>query len=57
MKILICILLQFALFTPFYLIWRSDCKKIGRDNLAVSLRERFACWLLLCPIWAVGLVS
>jgi len=33
-KILICILLQIVLFIPFYLIWRNDCKKIGKDNLA-----------------------
>lgn len=51
-EILICILLQFILFIPFYLIWRKDCKEIGKDNLAVSLQERFLYWILFCPIWA-----
>jgi hypothetical protein len=46
--------LQFILFIPFYLIWRKDCKEIGKENLAVSLEERFFYWLGLCPIWAVG---
>jgi hypothetical protein len=50
-KILVCILLQFVLFIPFYFIWRNDCKKIGKENLAVSLTERFVAWLYLCPIW------
>lgn len=39
--LLICILLQLVLFIPFYLIWRNDCKEIGKENLAVSLTERF----------------
>ena len=56
-KILVCILLQFVLFLPFYLIWRNDYKKIGKDNLAVSLSERFFYWLILCPIWILGLVE
>jgi len=56
-QILICFLLQFVLFIPFYLIYRNDCKKIGKDNLAVSLEERFLAWLLLCPIWLVGLIQ
>jgi hypothetical protein len=50
-KILVCILLQFVLFIPFYFIWRNDCKKIGKERLAVSLGERFVAWLILCPIW------
>jgi hypothetical protein len=54
MKHLILIALQFILFIPFYLIWRKDCKEIGKENLAVSLEERFLYWLGLCPIWAVG---
>jgi hypothetical protein len=56
-KILICILLQLVLFIPFYLIWRKDCKEIGKDNLAVSLQERFLTWLIFCPIWLVGLLD
>jgi hypothetical protein len=56
-EILIYILLQFVLFIPFYLIWRNDCKKIGKDNLAVSLGERFFHWILLCPIWIFGFLN
>jgi hypothetical protein len=50
-KIVVCILLQLILFLPFYLLWRKDCKKLGKDNLAVSLEERFFVWLGFCPIW------
>lgn len=50
-SILIYILLQFVLFIPFYLIWKNDCKTIGKENLAVSLSERFIAWMLYCPIW------
>ena len=50
-SILICVLLQFVLFTPFYLVWGNDCKEIGKENLAVSLAERFVVWILYCPIW------
>lgn len=56
-KILICIILQFILFFPFYMIWRNDCKKIGKENLAVSLQERFFTWIIFCPIWLVGLLD
>jgi hypothetical protein len=56
-KIFICILLQFVLFIPFYLIWRKDCKKIGKDNLAVSLQERFLVWLIFCPMWVIGFLD
>jgi hypothetical protein len=52
--ILVCILFQFAGFIPFYLIWRNDCKTIGKENLAVPLEERFIAWLLFCPIWVLG---
>lgn len=51
--ILVGISLQIISFTPFYFIWRKDCKKIGKNNLAVSLEERFMTWLIVCPIWAV----
>jgi hypothetical protein len=56
-KLLVCVLLQFLLFIPFYLIWREDCKKIGKDNLAVSLEERFFVWLIVCPIWISGFLD
>jgi hypothetical protein len=54
-ELLICVLLQIVFFIPFYLIWRNDCKKIGKDNLAVSLEERFLYWVIFCPFWLVGL--
>ena len=50
-KLLICIFLQLILFIPFYFIWKKDCKSIGKENLAVSLEERFIAWILVCPIW------
>lgn len=50
-KILIIIFLQLILFIPFYFIWKKDCKSIGKQNLAVSLEERFIAWILVCPIW------
>jgi hypothetical protein len=52
--ILVCILFQFVGFIPFYIIWRKDCKTIGKENLAVPLAERFIAWLLFCPFWALG---
>jgi hypothetical protein len=56
-KILICLLLQIVLFMPFYLIWKSDCKNIGKENLAVSLQERFLFWIMFCPIWLMGILD
>jgi hypothetical protein len=50
-EILICAILQLVFFIPFYIIWKNDCKKIGKENLAVSLSERFLYWLIFCPIW------
>jgi hypothetical protein len=52
--ILVGILLQFVGFIPFYMIWRNDCKTIGKENLAVPLKERFTAWLLFCPFWTLG---
>ncbi len=43
----IYVVLQFILFIPFFLIWKKDCKKFGKENLAVSLKERFVTWLIL----------
>jgi hypothetical protein len=48
---IVCIALQFILFIPFYLIWRKDCKEIGKENLAVSLGERFEAWMIGVPLW------
>ena len=49
----VMMILQFVLFIPFYLIWRRDCKKYGKENLAVSLKERFTAWIIVFPIWIV----
>ena len=51
------IALQLIMFIPFYLVWRSDCKIIGKDKLAVSLKERFIAWLIFCPIWAIPIIK
>ena len=56
-NILICIVIQFVFFIPFYTIWKKDCKIIGKDNLAVSLEERFLAWICLCPIWICGFLD
>jgi hypothetical protein len=56
-EVLICFLLQLVLFVPFYLIWRNDCKKIGKNNLAVSLEAIVRYWLMLFPIWLMGLIT
>jgi hypothetical protein len=57
MNIILAFALQLVFFIPFYLIWRNDCKKIGKDNLAVSLSERFLYWMMFCPIWILGFVD
>ncbi|HZJ99015.1 MAG TPA: hypothetical protein VFC79_03365 [Tissierellaceae bacterium] len=51
------IILQLVAFIPFYTIWRSDCKTIGKNNLAVSLGERFIAWLLFVPIWIIPIIK
>lgn len=38
--ILIAILWNVLAYAGVYCIWRRDCKEIGIDNLAVSLKER-----------------
>jgi hypothetical protein len=39
------------------LIWRKDCKKIGKENLAVSLSERLTSYFIMVvlPILIVTL--
>lgn len=54
---LICITLQFILFIPFYVKWKKDCKEIGKENLAVSLGERFLVWICFIPIWAIPILE
>lgn len=53
MDFLIFAALQFILFVPFFIIWKNDCRELGKDNLAVSLGERFILWVALFPIWAI----
>lgn len=48
---IVCVFLQFVLFIPLYLVWKKDCKEIGKENLAVSLKERFKAWILVFPFW------
>lgn len=52
----VCIALQFVLFIPFFIIWKRDCKEIGKENLAVSLKERFTAWVICFPIWLLPLL-
>lgn len=47
------IALQFILFIPLFLIYKKDCKEIGKENLAVSLGERFITWLIFFPFWVI----
>lgn len=56
-KLLICIFLQLIIFIPFYFIWKKDCKDIGKENLAVSLGERFIVYLVVCPIWILVFID
>ena len=53
MEFLICVALQIILFIPSFFIWMKDCKAIGKENLVVSLKERFITWIIFCPIWIV----
>lgn len=51
------IVLQLILFILFYLVWRKDCDVIGKDYLAVSLKERFVAWLIFCPICVLSIIK
>ena len=53
---LIFIALQFILFIPLYVVWKNDCKNIGKDRLAVSLKERFLYWVILFPLWIIPIM-
>lgn len=53
----VCIALQFILFIPFFIIWKKDCKEIGKENLAVSLKERFTVWVIYFLIWLLPLLN
>lgn len=54
---LIFVALQFVLFFPFYLVWRKQCKETGKENLAVSLEERFITWIACFPLWIVPILQ
>lgn len=49
--------LQLILFIPFYFIWKKDCKNMGKENLAVSLEERFIAFMVVCPIWILVFID
>lgn len=49
-------ILQLTLFIPFFLMWREDCKRIGKENLAVSLKERFIAWIVFFPFWMIPVI-
>ena len=53
---LLFIAVQFIGFIPFYFIWRKDCKEIGKEHLAVSLKERFWAWCLSFPFWLFPII-
>lgn len=40
--ILIAVLWNVVSYAGAYFIWRRDCREIGKDHLAVSLKERFS---------------
>lgn len=52
----VAIALQFIFFIPFFLIWKKDCKKIGKENLAVSLEERFMAYFICFPFWIIPII-
>lgn len=56
LQFFIAVAAQFVLFIPLYIEWKRDCEKIGKENLSVSLKERFITWILFCPIWVLGLL-
>ena len=47
MLMLIVLALNVALYAYVYFSWRKDCKEIGKDHLAVSLRERIVAVFLV----------
>ena len=56
--ILIFLVINVPAYIYVYFAWRKDCKEIGKDNLAISLKERmkalFLCLTLPCIL---GLIS
>lgn len=54
---IVAVFAQFLLFTPFFFIWRNDCKSIGKENFAVPIKTRFSYWCIFFPFWAIPLIS
>ena len=50
--ILIALILNFIAYAYIFISWKMHCKTIGKNNLAVSLKERlracFMCVTLPC---------
>ena len=55
-EMLICIVLQMVLFIPFYIIWKKDCKEIGKEDLAIPLKDRFLAWVIAFPLWLLPIL-
>lgn len=51
---LLFIAVQLIGFIPFYFIWRKDCKEIGKEHLAVSLKKTLLGVVLIFPVLAVS---
>lgn len=49
-----CAAAQVITFVPFWITYKQDRKKYGSD-LGVPLKNRFAAWLIMFPIWAIPL--
>lgn len=53
---LICIILQIIPLVVAYVIWKKDCKTIGKENLAVSLQERLFAGFVCFPFWLAPII-
>lgn len=45
---LVIFIIQLFGYIPVYLIWKRDCKTIGRERLAVPLSDRTMNYILIC---------
>lgn len=52
---MLCFLLVTELvgLIPIILIWQKDCKEIGKENLAVNLKDRIVAYVLCFVIPSV----
>ena len=56
--ITILILLNVVCYILVWQVWRKDCKEIGKNNLAVPLKERFfSLFILLTLPTIIGLCA